>query len=584
MRISLIIKAVLVLVFCGPLMAADTDSTAGGKALRQEQRLQELVAEFFEWRRIQQSVTGDHIPRMERPAGWLPDWSPAALADYRLRQREFLDAVESLDTTGWSVSLQVDARLLKAAVQRAYWELEVLQAPRRDPLFYLQQTLGSVFELLTLAKPIDAARAQQIVARLNHIPLTLKAAQKNLDRPVRPFAQAAIERLDGIEARLEEMQAGLLPHIPDERQQDLDRSVRKAVAALESYRDWLESRLEGMQTAFAIGPRAYQWFLVEVALLPYTPDELLARGDEAWQRAVAWGAVEKNRNRDLPPATPLPSVQRQIQVAALHENELRAFLESQNLMTVPDGLQHYLMRPLPEYLAPLSFMGVASDLGSETRLDENAYRYLRKAASDPPCSPPFAACDPRPLIIHEGVPGHYFQLARSWANPNPLRRRYIDSSANEGIAFYMEELLLQAGLFDYSPRAREIIFGEMRLQALRLAVDIRLAVGELSIEQAADHLARGGPMDRDRALQEAVFIASNPGRAISQQAGKLQILRFLAAAGLDRGEGFSLRHFHDFLMENGNLPIALQRWEYLGRNDEIMRLDALGGKPVTVPR
>jgi len=37
-------------------------------------------------------------------------------------------------------------------------------------------------------------------------------------------------------------------------------------------------------------------------------------------------------------------------------------------------------------------------------------------------------------------------------------------------------------------------------------------------------------------------------------------------------------------MTNGNLPIALQRWEHPGRDDHLLRLDALGGKPVTVPR
>ena len=56
------------------------------------------------------------------------------------------------------------------------------------------------------------------------------------------------------------------------------------------------------------------------------------------------------------------------------------------------------------------------------------------------------------------------------------------------------------------------------------------------------------------------------------------------ASRLDRGEDFSLRDFHDYLMLNGNVPIALQRWEYLGRDDDLLRLDALGGMPVTVPR
>jgi hypothetical protein len=37
-------------------------------------------------------------------------------------------------------------------------------------------------------------------------------------------------------------------------------------------------------------------------------------------------------------------------------------------------------------------------------------------------------------------------------------------------------------------------------------------------------------------------------------------------------------------MRNGNVPIALQRWEYLGDDGDLLRLDALGGKPVTVPQ
>ena len=171
----------------------------------------------------------------------------------------------------------------------------------------------------------------------------------------------------------------------------------------------------------------------------------------------------------------------------------------------------------------------------------------------------------------------------SWANPNPIRRRFIDSSINEGIGFYVEELLLQAGLFDFSPRSREIIYSLCRLRALRVEIDIRLAVGDFTIEQAAEYLARAVPMDRETALEEAVFFAFNPGQAISYQIGKLQILDFLADAKLDQGEEFSLRHFHDFLMQNGNVPDRLQRWEYLGREDEVLRLDALGGKPVTVP-
>jgi hypothetical protein len=546
--------------------------------------VQIMAREFFQWRRSQQPVTGDDIPRVERPDGWVPDFTPAALGDYREKYAGFLAAVDSLELEEWPVSEQVDVRLLRAAVQRVHWELDILKSPHRNPLFYLNQTLGSVFELLIISSPMTDSRAENILLRLEHIPTTLKAARKNLDQAVRPFAQATVTSLEGIDGRLDRLEQALQKQFPQDQHRRLSRAISSATRALEKYANWLESRLDRMRTSFALGPDAYQWFLSNVALIPYSPNELLLQGRQAWNRAVAWDLLEQNRNRQTPELPLLPSMDRQIQVAALKEREIRAFLEKQGLMTVPEWLMHYESRPMPDHLAPLSFMGVNDDLTSETRLGENAYRYIGEPSPDLPYFALSAARDPRPLIIHEGVPGHFFQMAISWAGPNPIRRRYIDSSVNEGIAFYVEEMLLQAGLFDFSPRSREIILSYSRLRALRVEIDIRLAVGDFNIEQAADYLARAVPMDRETALQEAVFFAFNPGQAISYQVGKLQVLRFLADAKLDRGEDFSLREFHDFLMLNGNVPIALQRWEYLGRKDSVLRLDALGGKKVTVPQ
>ena len=71
----------------------------------------------------------------------------------------------------------------------------------------------------------------------------------------------------------------------------------------------------------------------------------------------------------------------------------------------------------------------------------------------------------------------------------------------------------------------------------------------------------------------ALFFASSPGQAVTYQIGKLQIIKFLADARLNQKEQFNLRAFHDYLWLNGNVPIALLRWEYLGLSDEIELLE-----------
>jgi hypothetical protein len=548
------------------------------------QPLQKLAQDFFQWRSIQQPSGGDDIPRVERPNGWLPDWSPRALLRYRAAYRDFLARLDVLDKRDFSSADQLDERLLRAAIERVHWELDVLRAPYRNPLFYIDQTVGSVFELLILSSSMTLERCEEIIGRLNHFPQTLEAAAQNLVEAVRPFAEATIDTGGILPDALAQMEAGLRPVVPADCREDLAAATEIAAGAIRAYARRLESGLDGMDEDFSIGPNAYQWFLAHVALIPHTPQELLAQGRQAWHRAVLFDVLQKNQNRDQAELPLFPSAAHQIEVAFRNEQEIRAFLESNDLMSVPDWLMRYRNRPMPDYLGPLAFMGVNNDLTSETRLDEDAYHYIPQPGPDLPYFYLASARDPRPVIAHEGVPGHYFQMALSWANPDPVRRRYIDSGANEGIGFYVEEMLLQAGLFDYSPRTREIIYSFMRLRALRVEIDIRLATGDFTIEQAGEYLARTVPMDRATAMDEAVFFAFNPGQAISYQVGALQIHKFLADAKLDRAEDFSLRHFHDYLMENGNVPIALLRREYLGRDDDVARLDELSGKTGTRPK
>jgi uncharacterized protein (DUF885 family) len=181
--------------------------------------------------------------------------------------------------------------------------------------------------------------------------------------------------------------------------------------------------------------------------------------------------------------------------------------------------------------------------------------------------------DSRPLCVHEGLPGHYFQLCLSWKHEDKTRRQYYDSGANEGIGFYAEEMMLQAGLFDDSPHTREIIYNFMRLRALRVEVDVKLSLGEFTLDQAAKYLHEKVPMDDSTAHEEAIAFATGPGQALTYQIGKLQITKLLAEARMQQGEKFNLRAFHDFVWRNGNVPLSLQRWELLGDPGDVPQMD-----------
>ncbi len=558
---STLIFAILIILLFTPFLRADS--------------LDDLARDFWAWRAAEQPISSDDIPRLERPAAWLPDWSPAAVARYRRQLQEFEVRWKKIDPSSWPVPRQVDYRLMGSALTRVRWELDLSRNWQRDPMFYVGQTAGAYFHLLLQPPPFDAERTRHIVATLASIPRTMENGRENLTQPAAPFARLALDQLQDIRPRLLKSVHELKPLLDPEVSRDLDSAAEQAIVAFESFRIWLTQRLPTMSSETAVGREAYLFFLKKVALLPFTPEQLLAMGHQEWARSVASQMYEEHRNLGAPQLAIFKNQAKQMAREEKDERVVRRYLEEKGILTVPAWVQHYRFAPMPAYLEPLAGLGEADDFTGPSRLKDDGTRY-----TDPP-SPNLGyfalatAKDPRGEIVHEGVPGHYFQLVLSWANPDPIRRHYYDSGVNEGIGFYAEEMTLQAGLFDDSPRSREFIWNFMRLRALRVEVDVKLALGEFTMDQAAEYLKNAVPMDPPTARSEVALFASTPGQAISYQIGKLQIYKFLADAHSQKGDGFGLRAFHDFVWQNGNVPIALQRWEYLGLKDEINALDGL---------
>jgi hypothetical protein len=524
--------------------------------------LENLADEFWAWRAKYAPFTGDDVNRIERPGG-TREWSRASI-DQRRKDLAGLEARwKRLDPVQWPIPKQVDYKLIGSALSRVHWELDINPRWKRDPNFYIEQTLTALAEALTVPTPYNEARSREILTRIENIPSILQQGTENLDNPPGPFASVAVQNLNGIRESLRKM-AEELNGLTTLKPEVLNAATGRAADSLERFQQQLKDKLPKLPQQTALGRDAYIWFLRNVALMPFTPEELLSMGRQEWNRAVAFEAYEKNRNADVPPLKIATDINSWIKDAAEKELQIRKFLEQHSILTVPNWLQHYTLRQTPEYLHDLGFTE-QDDFTSPSRLKENCIRYVPEPSEKLGYFWRATAMDPRPITVHEGIPGHYFQLCLSWKNEDPIRRHYYDSGANEGIGFYAEEMMLQAGSFDDSPHTREIIYNFMRLRALRVEVDVKLALGEFTLEQAAKYLHEKVPMDEQTARQEAIAFSTSPGGAMTYQIGKLQILKFLANARMQQGNKFNLRAFHDFVWKNGNVPIALQEWEYLGK-------------------
>jgi uncharacterized protein (DUF885 family) len=531
--------------------------------------LPELAGDFWNWRAYEQPFSLDDIPRLDRPSDFVSDWSPEKVAQRRTELAAFEARWKAINVTGESISLQVDYRLIGSALARARWELDIEQGWKRNPMFYVQQSLGGIQLLLLPPPPFDAQRQLELVTRMKSIPSTIKSAQVNLNDMRQPFAKVAIDALENIPERFAAMVNAVGPQLDETSRQDLLKAMPPAIDALVQFRSWLEGKVASLPPQTAVGRENYEYFLKQVALLPYSPEQLLAMGRQEWERSVAFESYERARDAGAPELPLFPNQAAQMEREAKDEQKIRDYLGSHNLLTVPDWMRHYRNLPLPDYVRPFSALEETDDLTGPARLTQNGTSYIRHPSPSLGFFSLSTAKDPRPIIVHEGVPGHYFQLCLSWTHEDPIRRHYYDSGANEGIGFYAEEMMLQAGLFDDSPRTREIIYSFMRLRALRVEVDVKLALGQFTLDQAAEYLAKTVPMDVTTAKDEAAMFASTPGQAITYQIGKLQIMKLLAEAKEKQGDKFSLRAFHDSIWKNGNVPLSLQRWEMMGDMSDV---------------
>jgi len=535
---------------------------------------QKLSSEFWAWRAQTAQYTGDDVTRMERPLGVVRDWSAAGVARQLADLTRFEERWGRQDDPSAEVTQQVDHRLIGSALARVRWELEILKRWRRDPNFYIEQTLTPVGEALTVPGPYDERRSREILARLNDIPAILEQAKANLSLPPAPFARMAIDSLADIRPKLSGVVATLAPETTIAAT-EWRGAAERAAASLEQYRAWLENKLPVLPAQSAIGRGKYVWFLRNVALIPYEPEALISQAEQEWRRAVAFEGIEANRNRSVPALVMAATTEEFIARHQTAESAVRDFLERRGILTLTPGLQHFTLRPVPSYLAPFADFVELDDFTSPSRLDQNGIRYVATPSATSGYFWIADAKDPRIQIVHEGTVGHYGQLCASWKNPDPIRRHYYDSGANEGIGFYAEEMMLQSGLYDDSPHSREIVYNQMRLRALRVIVDVNLALGTFTPAQAADFMQHNVPMSAEDARTEVVEMGETPGQKPSYQIGKLQIIRLMEGARLKQGEQFSVRKFHDYLWLNGNVPIALQRWEYLGMKDDVSGLSRM---------
>ncbi|MCD2325434.1 DUF885 domain-containing protein [Sphingomonas sp. IC-56] len=160
------------------------------------------------------------------------------------------------------------------------------------------------------------------------------------------------------------------------------------------------------------------------------------------------------------------------------------------------------------------------------------------------------------IAVHEGAPGHHFQIARAQELQGlPKFRRFgFYGSYIEGWGLYTERLAKEMGAYP----TPETQFGMLSLQmwrAIRMVVDTGMHSKRWTREQAIAFFQQNSPLSQRDIVKEVDRYINNPGQATSYMVGQLKIAGLRAKAEKALGARFDIRDFHEAVLANGALPL-----------------------------
>ncbi|HYY42002.1 MAG TPA: DUF885 family protein, partial [Pyrinomonadaceae bacterium] len=334
---------------------------------------------------------------------------------------------------------------------------------------------------------------------------------------------------------------------------DLVKARDAALASIHAYANHLERGLPTMVAFAPMGVANYNYMLKHLYLLPLDAEqvEMLGQAELARYRAL------ESLLPDPSLADPNPARAAHVpadQVAFLkayesREQEMIDFLKTNKLVTLPAYLGPFQIRQLPDAFKPTSPGGFMNPPGLYDR-DPSGFYFI---PTYNPQSKNFyiraAIEDPRPILGHEGIPGHFLQISIANQLKNEIRRQHGDGVFIEGWALYGEEMLMRTGLYPANSAAQAQILRLSRYRSARIGVDVNLHTGRWTFEEAVKYFMEAGGLDREAAEGEAAGAASSPTQKITYITGKWQIMRLLGKYRDRQGARFQLGQFHDDLLK-----------------------------------
>jgi len=525
----------------------------------------------------------------------------AARAASRELLAEYITALKALDIDEMTRANQIDAEILLNQLESDLWSGDKLQEWAWNPLYYINISGSAIYGLVARDYAPIASRLRSATSRLTDIPRFLEQSRAAIqpERVPKIHAETAIKQNPGLVSIIDTMIVPEMGVLSPAEQAELNAAIEIAKDAVANHQTWLEEELLPQAKGdFRIGAKLYDTKLAFALNSPLSRKEVTARAkqeydfvrnemfevsktvyaekhpytefpdnpDESYKQAIIRAALE-DAYKELPPPDGI------IAVAKQQLQQATDFVIEKNIVTMPDEPVEIIIMPEFRRGVSVAYLDAPGPLDGEQPAfyavsplpadwtEEQVQSFLRE----------YNIYSMQDLTIHEGVPGHYLQLALSNRYPSTLRAVLGSGPFIEGWGVYAEQMMISEGYLDHDPLMKLINLKWYLRGVTNAMMDSAIHVDGMSRDAAMDLMIEGGFQEEREAALKWVRAQLSSAQLSTYFVGYQEHIEMRAAVEEAWGDEFTLRRYHDQALSYGSPPVKYVRALML--NEDIPRRD-----------
>ena len=538
----------------------------------------DYVEQYLQANPEQATELGDH-----RFDGKLTDYSAETRAKDLAAQKEFRDKLNAIDGSQLTGANNIDFRILKENIDYEIFRAEELKEPEWNPLVYMQSMANSLYLLVARDFAPAEKRIPSLRQRMEKIPSVIAQAKANLQHPPRIQTETAIEQTQGAINLVRSELAPLLDQAPQTKK-DLATLQDKTAAALEDYKKWLQNDLLPRSDGdFRLGEEKYRKKLRFALASDLPMEEIMKRAKadlEQTQTAIYETALPLYKKYFSTADQQTIADKHKVTAAVLgklaeqHPNDATVvdyakkvvtestdFVKRHDVLSVPN-------MPLDVIAMPEFKRGVAiAYCDAPGPLEKNGKTFFAVAPTPKDWSKErkesffreYNNYMIRDLTVHEAMPGHFLQLARSneFRAPTLVRAIFQSGSFIEGWAVYCEQVMAEQGYGGPEVKMQQL---KMRLRAICNAIlDQSIHAGNMSEQEAMDLMTKEAYQQEGEAVAKWKRARLTSAQLSTYFVGATEHLDLRAAEQKKLGDQFNLKKYNDQVISYGSPPVKYVR-------------------------